>query len=955
MRLINVKTLKLEKFLGNKLPPYAILSHTWKDDEELTLCDIEEGRTDKPGIGSDKLQRSCKQAEKDNLSYIWIDTCCIDKTDSVELGEAINSMFRWYNKATICYAYLLDVPSDDNPRDLNSEFRKSRWFKRGWTLQELLAPQRLQFYSSDWRFLGTKGGMCNVVEEITGISRQFLLRIQQLHKASVAQRMSWAAQRETTREEDIAYCLLGIFGVSLPMIYGERREHAFFRLQEQIMKTTRDDSILAWGLSLTDPIPSYATKVTPGIGLATSPSDFANCKHITSREQSSSPMDSLDISGGSLRIYLSLITTSAGETIGLLKCGPEHEPQKAVGIPLSNAESTSSDEYIRPRGSYSVLLPIVAPNTSPKLIYIKNDSQIEMSVDTNQRYWLYNDGFAEINLDLIDVSPRSCWDKERSLIVPTIESHSSTTCRTLARFRHIEEGSRDFVIVLEIEQQKPCAEPQCYVMICSRDTSLADLAENFRYMSRKASRRRSASNGILSMHVTCESIAREPIIIIRPHVASDLQEVTSDATFELQKLDLRLEFAKIMEEEGQTEVENRDLEQKVKEESTRLEQTRRELEVVEDELRNLTEKRRILVECSENRAEEIVRLNSRQTEIKKRQEDISTKQSYIQRRWDGIPHVDYDGDDCKSEAMDCKTLLRWAAEYGHEGTMQLLLQKGADVEAKDKRDQTPLYLASMNGHYKVAQLLLDQGADVKAATTNGWTPLHVASTKVHCEVIQLLLDQGADVKAATTDGWMPLHVASANGYREVTQLLLDQGADVKAVATDGWTPLHVASTNGHCEVTQLLLDQGADVNAAAINEWTPLYIASMKGHGEVAQLLLDRGADVKAIATDGATPLHIASTNGYSEVAQLLLDQGADVKATTNDGWTPLHVASTNGNREVIQLLLDQGANVKAATINGVTPLYVASMKGHGEVAQLLLDRGADVIATNSSRRTPLY
>jgi hypothetical protein len=245
MRLINVKTFKLEKYLDNNLPPYAILSHTWNDDEELTLRDIEEGRTDKPGIGSIKLQGSCKQAEKDGLGYIWIDTCCIDKTDSVELSEAINSMFRWYKKAIICYVYLLDVPSDNNPRKLNSEFRKSRWFKRGWTLQELLAPQRLQFYSVDWRCLGTKGEMCNIVEAITGISRQFLLGIKQLHKASVAQRMSWAAQRETTRGEDIAYCLLGLFGVSLPMIYGEGSEQAFFRLQEQIMRITRDDSILA--------------------------------------------------------------------------------------------------------------------------------------------------------------------------------------------------------------------------------------------------------------------------------------------------------------------------------------------------------------------------------------------------------------------------------------------------------------------------------------------------------------------------------------------------------------------------------------------------------------------------------------------------------------------------------------------------------------------------------------
>jgi hypothetical protein len=291
-------------------------------------------------------------------------------------------MFRWYKKANICYAYLLDVPGDDNPRNHKSKFRKSRWFKRGWTLQELLAPQRLQFYNSDWRCLGTKGEMC-IVEAITGISRQFLLGIAELRDASVAQRMSWAAQRHTTREEDIAYCLLGIFGVAMAMIYGEGGDKAFFRLQEQIMRTTRDDSILAWGLTLTEPISSYATKFTPGRILAAAPLDFANCNHIISREQSSTPMHSLDISGGSLRIYLCLLITSTGEIIGLLKCGPEHDLQKVVGIPLSNATSTSSDEYIRPRGSYSALLPMVAANTLPRLIHIKNDGQREMSVDVN--------------------------------------------------------------------------------------------------------------------------------------------------------------------------------------------------------------------------------------------------------------------------------------------------------------------------------------------------------------------------------------------------------------------------------------------------------------------------------------------------------------------------------------------------------------------------------------------
>lgn len=139
MRLINVETLKLDEFLGDKIPPYAILSHTWgKGEEELSFRDIETGNIEK--AGKIKLKGCCEQAKRDDLQYVWIDTCCINKDSSRELEEAINSMFRWYREASICYAYLSDVSSGDNSWDPESKFFSSRWFRRGWTLQELLAP-----------------------------------------------------------------------------------------------------------------------------------------------------------------------------------------------------------------------------------------------------------------------------------------------------------------------------------------------------------------------------------------------------------------------------------------------------------------------------------------------------------------------------------------------------------------------------------------------------------------------------------------------------------------------------------------------------------------------------------------------------------------------------------------------------------------------------------------------
>ena len=300
MRLLNAKTLQLETFLDeNDIPKYAILSHTWGRDE-LVLQDLLSGpdahERAKLKEGYNKVKLCCDQALKDRIAWAWVDTCCIDKTSSAELSEAINSMFRWYQKAEVCYAFLSDVPghsghtgttsdsesiasskstipttinsrskavfgqeedhstsssTDAGYRDLGLEdmdssdpdstgpdpatldstnsaslsvstlpngFSHSRWFTRGWTLQELLAPESVFFYSADWKFLGTKFSLVNSISDITGIETPWLLKDIPLGIASIAQRMAWASKRKTTRIEDEAYSLMGIFGVNMPLI-----------------------------------------------------------------------------------------------------------------------------------------------------------------------------------------------------------------------------------------------------------------------------------------------------------------------------------------------------------------------------------------------------------------------------------------------------------------------------------------------------------------------------------------------------------------------------------------------------------------------------------------------------------------------------------------------------------------------------------------------------------------
>jgi hypothetical protein len=236
------------------IPCYAILSHTWGlDTEEVTFEDVINGKgKDKPGY--EKIQFCGEQARQDDLQYFWIDTCCIDKTNKAELSRSINSMFRWYRSATQCYVYLSDVSTlkrkeDENSRDAwELDFRKSKWFTRGWTLQELLAPASVEFFSCDRRQLGDKRSLGQLIHKITNIP-QPALEGSPLSEFSVHERMSWIEHRETKLEEDRAYSLLGIFGVRIPPSYGEGGTSAFQRLQEEIEKLEK----CIRDLRLTDP------------------------------------------------------------------------------------------------------------------------------------------------------------------------------------------------------------------------------------------------------------------------------------------------------------------------------------------------------------------------------------------------------------------------------------------------------------------------------------------------------------------------------------------------------------------------------------------------------------------------------------------------------------------------------------------------------------------------------
>jgi hypothetical protein len=243
MRLLKRRangSFRLTTFTTSNVMRYAILSHTWDADSlEVTYQEIRRG-TGSSKTGYRKIEFCADQAEEDGLEYFWVDSCCIDKSNSSELTEAINSMYRWYSEAAKCYVYLSDVSTDyqhgSSPHQWDQAFSQSRWFQRGWTLQELLAPSSVEFFSRDRQRLGDKGTLQSWISQITGIASQ-ALRGTPMSQFSVEERMSWAADRQTSKEEDKAYSLLGIFEVHMPLIYGEGQRNSFRRLREEIDKS----------------------------------------------------------------------------------------------------------------------------------------------------------------------------------------------------------------------------------------------------------------------------------------------------------------------------------------------------------------------------------------------------------------------------------------------------------------------------------------------------------------------------------------------------------------------------------------------------------------------------------------------------------------------------------------------------------------------------------------------
>ncbi|KAI2466039.1 HET-domain-containing protein [Annulohypoxylon bovei var. microspora] len=369
MRLLNVHSRQLEEFLDVDIAPrYAILSHTW-GNEEVTFQDLE-GKDYKSKSGYRKIQGCCSRAYQDGYDYVWVDTCCIDKKNLTELSEAINSMYRWYSKSTICYVYLADVEIDEWG-EVNSSLKNSRWFTRGWTIQELLAPSNIIFFDQNWSAFGSicissksNNNLPDIISKlpaITQIDENVLRRERRMHLITAAERLSWAARRQTTRKEDMAYCLLGILGVNMPLLYGEG-EMAFIRLQQEYIRQHNDPTLLLWGLGI--PCQDLFWRSTSDWALAPSASLFSGFNSHPRIEKNNVPSTFLCTNNG---VEVELLLLDLDENMKLACFGISADflvhyrksSEKTLPLPLLSSLRKVRKRSMDSRGRAIIALPLL--------------------------------------------------------------------------------------------------------------------------------------------------------------------------------------------------------------------------------------------------------------------------------------------------------------------------------------------------------------------------------------------------------------------------------------------------------------------------------------------------------------------------------------------------------------------------------------------------------------------
>ncbi|RFU81844.1 ankyrin repeat-containing domain [Trichoderma arundinaceum] len=627
MRLLKTDKYEIQEFDQDRIPQYAILSHRW-GREELTLQDVEGGVTTKEGFK--KVQQCCVRAKADGFDYVWIDTCCINKTSSAELSEAINSMYLWYHQSDRCYAYMADVPS-------KCTIEESEWFTRGWTLQELIAPSEIYFVDDHWNDLGTKKTLQQVISNCTGIPVGILSGDDDLETASIAQRMSWAANRKTQRLEDRAYSLIGIFGINMPMLYGEG-ERAFIRLQEEIMKISNDHSLFAW-----------ESPDTRGGLLATSPEAFKGSKDIIQLNHFNDPADAL-------------------------------RPQ-GLGLAILQCKKGGRDDR-------------------PIAIYIRD---IFGTMETFER--VKSEKFEQLNLRRFRQSqyPIRKMCIQTGQITPMRKSKERGKCGKPGQYDIYDDVKLEELMAFSnpfaLSQAIQAGSQDHVWLLLTRDDLEVNLTNDDRAL-------------MLSLAINCFHEAVVKILLARG------AKFNSDAFYEAM-----LTAACTKGHEGIVRL--------LLDNNSKRQYSGQQLLTAAISGGNLAVIKLLLDRGA------WVDIGHASIRLLFSRAAGQANGEIFKLLLDHSAEVDPEG------AYDMDVLLFDAILSGHEGNVNLLIDRGAKVNQRDADHLTPLFFAIDGGHEGMVKLFLDRSADVNAQDSNNQTPLSSAIQRGHRGIVTLLLEKGA--------------------------------------------------------------------------------------------------------------------------------------------------------------------------------------------------------------------
>ncbi|KAL5365502.1 ankyrin repeat-containing domain protein [Aspergillus floccosus] len=987
MRLIHIEEgghqLSMTE-VNRDVAKYAILSHTW-GEEEITFDDMWNGRRTDSG-GYRKIQECCATAAINNYQYLWADTCCIDKTSSAELSEAINSMYRWYEEADVCYAYLADVPSVN--------FTESRWFTRGWTLQELIAPREVIFFDKEWNVLGTRDSLQIEISERTNIPLGILDGSQSLETMSIAQRMSWASERQSTRIEDNAYCLMGIFGINMPLLYGEG-DKAFIRLQEEIMNVSDDHTIFAWK--------DGGDEYDGGL-LASSPAAFRESSDIIVRPGASISTKTpwrLDNKGLHLELYTMAVGTN-GLVLAVLPCTEVGMEDDWVGIYLRDKtltmdhfERVGKDELVpvdlrlfRP-AQYPLRMlcvrrqrlasakrkplnrrhkqepPLNDPQTTELGLYSPPDgSQIEqppISCQTDR-------GRPALSCAVMEGDVQQAWSllSQPRVRADQPDDHGRTPLSYAA-----ERGHTDLVwLLLARSDVNPFSAdthgitPVLYAarnghnkvveVLLARKNSQNDIYDD---------RRRT----LLSYASEGGREATVHMLISRSDFDPDLEDTDGRTPLSWASQCGHSAIVALLAEHG-ADINATDIHGKTPIWHAVANGQTDIMHKLIDLGAHINRDHPFSLPVNKDTREKIICTLAPHSVLFHANDESGSSvliwaaenqyQTLLDMLLTSIADID------QPDKLG-RTILSWSLEHEATDVFSKIVTYGVNLNAAcmcrpgqtdpdSALRKTPLSWAAESKRYGIFRMLVTHGADVNPPGTflpGITTPLHWAVQTMHKDLFEFLLDHGADMYARDIYGCaMPIKVALEEELQDFVRILLDHGADPNFCDEDGDTPLYAAAHRKGKDTMQLLLERGASPYIRDRGSDPLVYYAAKQELHDIMSLLISHGADINQCNQNGESPLAAAIDNNDKKMAKLLLTHGANPNTTDFGGTTPLIDAIRNSRHACVALLLEHGADANARDGYG-TPAVVEAMFDEKTV-RLLIAHGADPHAQDEDGRS---